>query len=56
MLGIYMEPQLPFWGTIQAPGEEGFNEEEQNFLIAEGFRMLDAFGSHPSYCMMSAGL
>ena len=55
MLGIYMEPQLPFWGTIQAPGEEGFNEEEQNFLIAEGFRMLDAFGSHPSYCMMSMG-
>ncbi len=49
MLGIYMEPQLPFWGTIQAPGEEGFNEEEQNFLIAEGFRMLDAFGSHPSH-------
>jgi hypothetical protein len=22
MLGIYMEPQLPFWGTITEEGEE----------------------------------
>ncbi len=55
IVGIYMEPQLPFWGTIQAPGEEGFNEAEQNYLIAEGFRMLSAFGNHPSFCMMSMG-
>ncbi len=55
LLGIYMEPQLPFWGTIQAPGEEGFNEDEQNYLIAEGFRMLSAYGDHPSFCMMSMG-
>ncbi len=54
-LGIYMEPQLPFWGTIQAPDEEGFNGEEQDFLIGEGFNMLRAFGNHPSYCMMSMG-
>lgn len=55
ILGIYMEPQLPFWGTIAAPGEEGYNEEEQQFLIDEGFNMLKAFGNHPSYCMMSMG-
>lgn len=55
MLGIYMEPQLPFWGTIAAPDEEGYNEEEQSFLISEGFNMLKAFGNHPSYCMMSMG-
>ncbi|MBR1739542.1 MAG: beta-glucuronidase [Ruminococcus sp.] len=55
MLGIYMEPQLPFWGTIAAPGEEGYNGEEQEFLISEGFAMLRAFGDHPSYCMMSMG-
>ncbi len=55
MLGIYMEPQLPFWGTIAAPDEEGYNEEEQSFLISEGFAMLKAFGSHPSFCMMSMG-
>ena len=55
IVGIYMEPQLPFWGTIQAPDEEGFNEAEQDYLIAEGFRMLKEFGNHPSFCMMSMG-
>ena len=55
IVGIYMEPQLPFWGTIHAPDEDEFNEEEQNYLITEGFRMLAAFGNHPSYCMMSMG-
>ncbi|MCD8096054.1 MAG: beta-glucuronidase [Ruminococcus sp.] len=55
IVGIYMEPQLEFWGTIQAPDEDGFNEAEQNYLIAEGFRMLSEFGNHPSFCMMSLG-
>ena len=55
LLGIYMEPQLPFWGTLTAPGDEGHNEEEQKYLVNEGFRMLDAYGNHASYCMMSLG-
>ncbi len=55
MLGIYMEPEIPFWGTIAAKGEDGYNEEEQEFLIDEGFRMMREFGNHPSYCMMSLG-
>lgn len=55
LLGIYMEPQLPFWGTLTAPGEEGHNEEEQQYLIDEGFRMMRTFGNHASYCMMSLG-
>ncbi|MGN0634424.1 MAG: glycoside hydrolase family 2 TIM barrel-domain containing protein [Oscillospiraceae bacterium] len=55
IVGIYMEPQLPFWGTVAAPGEEGFNAAEQEYLIEEGFRMLKAYGNHPSYCMMSMG-
>lgn len=55
LLGIYMEPQLPFWGTLTAPGDENHNEAEQNYLIEEGFRMLDTFGNHASYCMMSLG-
>lgn len=54
-LGIYMEPQLPFWGTLTAPGDENHNEEEQQYLITEGYRMMDAFGNHASYCMMSLG-
>lgn len=55
ILGIYMEPELPFWGTIQGKDEEGFNEAEQNYLISEGFRILEEFGNHPSFCMMSLG-
>ncbi len=55
LLGIYMEPQLPFWGTLTAPGEEGHNEAEQQYLITEGYRMMEEFGNHASYCMMSLG-
>lgn len=54
-MGIYLEPELPFWGTIAAPGEEGYKEAEQNFLISEGFAMLRAYGNHPSFVMMSMG-
>lgn len=54
-LGMYMEPELPFWGTIAAPGEEGFREEEQRYLLEEGKAMLRQFGHHPSFVMMSLG-
>ena len=55
LMGIYMEPQQPFGGTMTAPGDDGHNEEEQQYLIDEGFRMLDTYGNHASYCMMSLG-
>lgn len=54
-MGIYMEPELPFWGTIAAPGEEGYNEKEQEYLIEEGYRILKDFGNHPSFVMLSMG-
>ncbi|MGN1155783.1 MAG: glycoside hydrolase family 2 TIM barrel-domain containing protein [Agathobacter sp.] len=54
-MGIYMEPELPFWGTIAAPGEEYYNETEQEYLIEEGFRILRDFGNHPSFVMLSMG-
>lgn len=55
MVGIYMEPELPFWGTLPAENEDGFNAAEQEYLINEGCRMMDAFGNHPSFCMFSLG-
>ncbi len=55
LLGIYMEPELPFWGTFAAPGEEGFDPQEQAFLVTEGRRILETFGNHPSFCMFSLG-
>ena len=53
--GIYLEPELPFWGTVADEGEEGFNREEQEYLINEGNRILDAYGNHPSFIMLSMG-
>ena len=55
LLGIYMQPELPFWGTFNGPEDEGYQKEAQEFLEAEGFRMLESFSNHPSYCMMSMG-
>ncbi len=49
-LGLYLQPELPFWGTI--PDEFG---AEHEFLREEGRRMLREFGSHPSFVMMSMG-
>lgn len=54
-MGIYMEPELPFWGTIAAPGEEYYNEAEQEYLIEEGYRILRDYGNHPSFVMLSMG-
>ncbi len=49
-LGIYLEPELPFWGTVEDEITEG-----QQYLIDEGFRILDSFGDHPSFFAMSLG-
>lgn len=53
--GIFMEPELPFWGTVDAVGGEKYNAEEQAYLIREGLRICKAFGNHPSFCMFSLG-
>jgi beta-galactosidase/beta-glucuronidase len=55
MLGIYMEPELPFWGTVTDENDENHNKVEQDFLISEGLSMLKSFGNHPSFVMMSLG-
>ncbi|WP_309242012.1 sugar-binding domain-containing protein [Paenibacillus sp. S150] len=55
MLGIYMQPELPFWGTITEPTDGGHNQAEQDYLISEGYAILQSFGNHPSFVMMSLG-
>ncbi|OWR32532.1 beta-glucuronidase [Saccharibacillus sp. O23] len=55
MLGVYMEPELPFWGTVTVPGDENHNQAEQDYLIEEGYAILRAFGNHPSFVMFSLG-
>lgn len=55
IVGIYMEPELPFWGTITTEEDENHDTVMQEYLIQEGYRMLDEFGNHPSFVMMSLG-
>lgn len=55
IVGIYMQPELPFWGTVHAADDENFNASEQEYLIEEGRRILKTFGNHPSFMMMSLG-
>lgn len=55
LLGVYLEPELPFWGTVAEEGEDKQEETAREYLIREGFRILDEFGNHPSFVMMSLG-
>ncbi len=55
LLGIYMEPELPFWGTVTEPTDDNHNQAEQDYLVSEGYAILQAFGNHPSFVMMSLG-
>lgn len=55
LLGVYMAPELPFWGTVAEEGEEGYDERERDFLFQEGFRILREYGHHPSFLWPSLG-
>lgn len=55
LLGMYMAPELPFWGTVAEEGEEGYDERERDFLFQEGFRILREYGHHPSFLWLSLG-
>ncbi len=58
LAGIYMEPQLPFWGTILGKEDADYSEDvkkEQEYLIGQGRLMLETYGNHPSFMFMSMG-
>ncbi|MDE7274595.1 MAG: beta-glucuronidase [Lachnospiraceae bacterium] len=54
-MGIYVQAELAFWGSIYDAGDENYHREQQEFLLQEGIRALDAFGDLPSYFGMSMG-
>ena len=47
-LGIYLLPELPFWGTLEG-------EELLAFLRKEGLNIVRTYGHHPSFAMFSLG-
>lgn len=54
-LGIYIQAELAFWGSIYDAADENYNKAQQDFLLEEGIRALDAFGDMPSFFGMSMG-
>lgn len=55
LLGIIMEPELPFWGTVADKDEEGYNEAQQSYLMVEARHIMTEYGNHPSFGMLSLG-
>ena len=47
-LGIYLQPELPFWGTLEG-------DELLGFLRKEGLNILREYGHHPSFALFSLG-
>ena len=47
-LGIYLEPELPFWGGLES-------DTLAARLKAEGLALLKNFANHPSFVMLSPG-
>ncbi|MDQ0062842.1 sugar-binding domain-containing protein [Paenibacillus harenae] len=55
LVGIYFEPELPYWGAFQEPGEEEYDEARAEYLHQEGLRILEAYGNHPSFALFTLG-
>ena len=49
-LGIYLQPELPFWGSF-----DNKDEKLMAFLHQEGENILREYGHHPSFRMMALG-
>lgn len=47
-LGMYLQPELPMWGKLEG-------RELTNYLMREGDLILQTYGNHPSFVMLSLG-
>lgn len=52
-LGLYLQPEGPSWPNHGVKLRNGMAIDQ--YLMDEGRRMIDAYGHHPSFCMMAAG-
>lgn len=48
-LGFYLQVELPLWATDLK------DDERTPYLYAEADRILEEYGNHPSFCMLSLG-
>jgi len=49
-MGFYLQAELPVWST-----KIGNTPEAEAFLSRELDRILEAYGNHPSFCLMTSG-
>ena len=54
-VGIYLQPELPYWGEMKPSGTDEATRRLNNFLFDEGLRIVRQYGNHPSFVMMSLG-
>lgn len=65
-VGIYLQPELPVWGSIGHGAKRRQGDVEQridndpvqqriDFLREEGLRILKSYGNNPSFVMMALG-
>jgi hypothetical protein len=50
-LGIYLQVELPNWRNFEENGDSAHFD----YQLAEGKRILDAYGNHPSFVMLTLG-
>lgn len=50
MLGMYLQVELPYWGGYSANDTALIS-----YMTNEGLKILDQYGNHPSFCMISLG-
>ncbi|WP_169082447.1 sugar-binding domain-containing protein [Paenibacillus sp. PL91] len=55
LLGVYFEPELPYWGAFHDPEDEEYDEAKADYLRKEGLRILEAYGNHPSFALFTLG-
>ncbi len=49
-LGVYLQPELPFWGDFNAD-----DEQLMTMLHSEGEHIIKEYSHHPSFVMMALG-
>lgn len=54
-VGIYLQPELPYWGELKPSSSDEASMRLDNFLYDEGLRIVRQFGNHPSFVMMALG-
>ncbi|MDE6339153.1 MAG: glycoside hydrolase family 2, partial [Muribaculaceae bacterium] len=54
-MGFYLQVECPLWVTGVNAGNEGSDGEMKRFIREEFDRIVDNYGNHPSFCLMTMG-